>query len=229
VLVAVEEILRRLVAPLIAPAGDVTPSPLGETLRGAVSKANARIKRELPGAGTTLTVALVIDDSVAVAHVGDSRAYLCHRGEVRQLTRDHSLTARLVETGQQTPAEAAEDPRRNMLYRALGQLDALEVDFQFQEFPPGSRLLLCSDGLWGVLPDGELERVLREASDPAATCQELVTLANQRGGPDNITVLVAINDEAEDASRTVEMKVPASVAAAVEAAPAKPDGDPRRG
>lgn len=182
-----EEMLRRIVVPVIS--GGSSNAPLHETMRNAVMNAHSKLLRELPGAGTTLTVALVVGDSLAIAHVGDSRAYLFRDGQVEQLTRDHSLVARLVEMGQQSAEDAALDPRRNVLYRALGQSDALEVDFEFQEFGPGSRLLLCSDGLWGQVGKAELERVLRESDDPQRACAELIELANDSGGPDNITAI----------------------------------------
>jgi protein phosphatase len=193
--VAADEILRKVAVPLLAPSGDATPPPLGDTMRSAVAKAHGRLRRDLPGAGTTLTVALVIEDSVAVAHVGDTRAYLCLGQEIRQLTRDHSMVQRMVEEGIQTAQQAAEDPRKNVLYRALGQVENLDVDFQFFEFPVGARLLLCCDGLWGVLPPGELERVLVTAVDPRAACAELVAIANHMGGPDNVTALMVVHHE----------------------------------
>ncbi len=183
-------LLRQLVAPAIA--GDANAAPLHEVMRNAVLGAHEQLVRDYPGAGTTLTVVLALGDSLAVAHVGDSRAYLCRNGEVQQLTRDHSLVARLVEMGQQSEEEAEFDPRRNMLYRALGQGGALEVDFQFKEFSPGDRLLLCSDGLWGQVDKHELARILRESDDPFAACAELIDLANDAGGPDNISAILVI-------------------------------------
>ena len=185
-----DELLRRLVVPVIA--GSANNAPLHETMRGAVMTAHRKVLRDLPGAGTTLTVALILDESLALAHVGDSRAYLCRDGQVEQLTRDHSLVARLVEMGQQSAEDAAADSRRNILYRALGQTETLEVDFQFQEFAPGSRLLLCSDGLWGQVSESDLERVLCKGDDPHAACEELIDLANESGGPDNITAVMVI-------------------------------------
>ncbi|MBI3734179.1 MAG: serine/threonine-protein phosphatase [Chloroflexi bacterium] len=190
--VAAEVMLRSFVAKALL--GSSGGESLIELMRGAVSEAHHQVQQNLPGAGTTLTLVLVADESIAVAHVGDSRAYLCRDGAVRQLTRDHSLVARLVETGQQTLEEASTDPRLNVLYRALGQADELDVDFQFGEFPAGSRLLLCSDGLWGHVDADVLEKVLCAAGDPNAGCAQLVDLANQAGGPDNITAILAIRE-----------------------------------
>jgi protein phosphatase len=95
--------------------------------------------------------------------------------------------------GQATVEEAAVDPRRNYLLRALGQTDTLEVDFQFQPFPSGCKLLLCCDGLWGQIEPAALESQLRDASDPQALCRTLIDLANGAGGPDNITAICVIH------------------------------------
>src|SRR5207244_2429162 len=185
-----QALLRQLIAPAIG--GSAGSDSLNDVMRNAVVSAHEQVLHEYPGAGTTLPIALVFGRSLAIAHVGDSRAYLCRNGDLQQLTRDHSLVARLVELGQQSAEEAEFDPRRNMLYRALGQGDTLEVDFQFQEFNAGDRLLLCSDGLWGQLDKHELARVLCERADPFAGCAELVELANEAGGPDNISAIIVM-------------------------------------
>jgi serine/threonine protein phosphatase PrpC len=184
------ELLRQLIAPAVR--GDSNSVPLHEVLRSAVLNAHDEIRRQFPGAGTTLTVAVVLDEMLAIAHVGDSRAYLFHGGKLEQITHDHSLVARLVEIGQQSPEGAASDPRRNYLLRALGQTDALEVDFQFQTFAPGSKLLLCCDGLWGQVEPAALEQMVRDGDDPQAICRNLIRLANDAGGPDNISAVCVI-------------------------------------
>jgi protein phosphatase len=182
-----DELLRQLIAPAVR--GEAASIPLHEVLRAAVLTAHDEIRRQFPGAGTTLTAAVVLDEMLAIGHVGDSRAYLYHDGKLEQITRDHSLVARLVEMGQQSPEEAATDPRRNYLLRALGQADALEVDFQFQTFAPGSKLLICCDGLWGQVAPAALEQLLRDGDDPQAVCRSLIRLANAAGGPDNISAV----------------------------------------
>ena len=185
-----DELLRRVIAPALH--GNRGTAPLHEALSGAVMEAHNRLRRELPGAGTTLTVALVVEDLVAIGHVGDSRAYLLRDGQIEQATKDHSLIARLVEMGHSSAEEASLDPRRNYLLRALGQIESLDIDFQFESFPRGSRLLMCSDGLWGQLSPQELERVFREGDNPQTSCQALIDLANEAGGPDNITAIMVI-------------------------------------
>jgi len=173
--------------------GDGTNVPMYETMNEAILSAHAQVQEKLPGAGTTLTLAVIVDNSLAIAHVGDTRAYLYTEGQIKQITADHSLVQRLVEIGHLTAEEAAHDPRRNVLHRALGQADTLEVDFQFRAFEPGDRLLICSDGLWGQINPTDIERLMRDTTDPQAACQELVQLANAAGGPDNITVIFVIS------------------------------------
>jgi protein phosphatase len=114
-------------------------------------------------------------------------------GEQRMeaVTRDHSLVRRLEELGQITPAEAAVHPQRNVLYRALGQGESLDPDVVTTPFPIGGYLLLCSDGLWGVIPEDEMRRIVYEAPTIQRACQDLVAAANSAGGPDNITVVLA--------------------------------------
>jgi PPM family protein phosphatase len=165
---------------------------LQEILQAAVMEAQRAVLREAPGSGTTITAALVLGQQLTIAHVGDSRAYLLfgeHRMEA--VTRDHSLVRRLEELGQITSAEAAVHPQRNVLYRALGQGESLEPDVVTTPFPVGGYLLLCSDGLWGVIPEEELRQIVYEAPTIQRACQDMVTAANGAGGPDNITVVLA--------------------------------------
>ncbi|HHS97857.1 MAG TPA: serine/threonine-protein phosphatase [Chloroflexi bacterium] len=163
---------------------------LREILIDAYHRANDAVAREVPGAGTTLTCVLFLGSRAYIAHVGDSRAYLVHPDGLDQITRDHSLVDRLVELGQLTPAEAANHPHRNVLYRAVGQKGELEVETYMRVIPPGSRLLLCSDGLWGVVDEGTISQIIRDAPSPQAACDRLIQAANEAGGRDNITAIL---------------------------------------
>jgi protein phosphatase len=126
-----------------------------------------------------------------VAHVGDTRLYLINDTSIEQLTRDHTLVQRLVELGQITPEEAKDHPKRNVVYRALGQNDELEVDTLMRRLPPGAHILICSDGLWGNISDDELREIVRKQTlSPQEACNKLVALANERGGSDNISVII---------------------------------------
>jgi PPM family protein phosphatase len=147
--------------------------------------------------GTTLTVALLIGDHAHIAQVGDSRAYLFNRSGLSadgalaaQLTNDHSLVARLVDIGQITAEEARSHPQRNLLYRSLGTDPTVDIDTYSQPLQEGDRLLLCSDGLTNHVEDAELAQIVLEHSAPDAICAKLVALANERGGRDNISVIV---------------------------------------
>ncbi len=165
---------------------------LQEILMGAIMDAQRRVLQEAPGSGTTATSALVVGQQLTIGHVGDSRAYAIypdHRIEL--LTRDHSLVRRLEELGQITASEAAVHPQRNVLYRALGQGESLEPDIVTMPFPVGGYLMICSDGLWGVLSDDEISKIVLGAPDIQRACQELVAAANNAGGPDNISVIIA--------------------------------------
>jgi serine/threonine protein phosphatase PrpC len=144
-----------------------------------------------PGSGTTLTAALVLGQQMTIGHVGDSRAYALRTdGRIEVLTRDHSLVKRLEELGQISLEEAAAHPQRNVLYRALGQGDVLEPDIFTTPFPQPGYLLICSDGLWSVLPDQNLSKLVTSAPSLQVACQSLVAAANDAGGPDNISAIL---------------------------------------
>jgi serine/threonine protein phosphatase PrpC len=125
-----------------------------------------------------------------IAHVGDSRAYMITDDGIEQITRDHSLVQRLIELDQLTPEEAPDHPQRNVLYRALGQSDTLDVDAITRRLGPNARLLLCSDGLWNMVSEDAIQAVLAQNPQPQKACEELVQMANDRGGPDNISMII---------------------------------------
>ncbi len=165
---------------------------LQEILQSGIMDAQRAVLHEAPGSGTTVTAALVLGQQLTIGHVGDSRAYMIYTDQrIEIITRDHSLVKRLEELGQITTAEAAVHPQRNVLYRALGQGETLEPDIVTTPFPSGGYLLLCSDGLWGVLSDDEIRKHVLESPSIQRACQNLVTAANAAGGPDNISVIIA--------------------------------------
>jgi len=164
---------------------------LQEILQAAVMEAQRAVLKEAPGSGTTVTAALVLGQQLTIAQVGDSRGYLLYNEQrMEAVTRDHSLVKRLEELGQITAAEAAVHPQRNVLYRAVGQGDTLEADVVTTPFPIGGYLLLCSDGLWGLVSDDEMRRIVYTAPNIQRACQEMVAAANAAGGPDNISVIL---------------------------------------
>ncbi len=176
---------------LFNPSGAFLTESLQEIMQDAISEAQRVVLREAPGSGTTLTAALVFGQQVTIGHVGDSRAYFFYRdGRTEVVTRDHSLVKRLEELGQITSSEAAVHPQRNVLYRALGQGEALEADITTVPFPPGGYMLLCSDGLWGVVNEDTIKRLIFDGPTLEVSCQNLVNAANAAGGPDNISAIL---------------------------------------
>jgi len=186
------EALNHILPFLLAnPDSDTERPSLLEIMEQAMNTANQAVFAGVPeGGGTTLTCALLIGEQVVLSHVGDSRAYLITPDNFEQLTRDHSLVQRLQELGQLSAAEAAVHPQRNVLYRAVGQGDGLEVDVESHRLPPGGSLLLCSDGLWGLVPNDRIQTLVRQAPSLQAACEALVAAANTAGGPDNITAVM---------------------------------------
>lgn len=146
---------------------------------------------EQRGMGATLTAAWIDRSKLSIAHVGDSRAYLLRAGSLLQLTRDHSLVAEQVRQGAITAAEAEESDMQSVLLRALGAQPEIEVDAEEHALFPRDVLMLCSDGLTRVVTEPEIAGVLQAETDPVRGAEELVGIANERGGPDNITVVVA--------------------------------------
>ncbi|MCK6578032.1 MAG: protein phosphatase 2C domain-containing protein [Anaerolineae bacterium] len=184
-----DAVLTSIYIPMLKDVYD-NQTPITETLVEAIEAANVQVHSSIPDGGTTLTCVILINDLAYLAHVGDSRLYLISKGSTEQLTRDHSLVQRLIELDQLTPDEAVEHPQKHVLYRALGQNDNVEVDALTRRLPPRSRLLLCSDGLWGLVEQSDLMDIVNQAAQPLDACQKLVALANKRGGLDNITVIV---------------------------------------
>jgi len=171
---------------------DTMDESFQEIMLAAVAEAQRAIQHEAPGSGTTLTAALVLGQQITVAHVGDSRAYFVFPdGRIEAITRDHSLVKRLEELGHITPEEAVNYPHRNVLYRALGQGEILDPDIFTLAFPQPGYLMICSDGLWGVVAEQDIVRSIVEAPNLQRACQNLVSAANAAGGPDNISVVLA--------------------------------------
>ncbi|HUR18149.1 MAG TPA: Stp1/IreP family PP2C-type Ser/Thr phosphatase [Acidimicrobiales bacterium] len=207
-------------------------NPSADGLADAVRNANqvvwnrAQEGRELRGMGTTLTAVALVegeredDDLLAVVNVGDSRAYLLRDGELEQLTEDHSVPEELRRAGRLSDAEAAAHPQRNVLTRALGIDPNVEVDcFEVTPFK-GDRILLSSDGLYNEVDEPDIVTVLRRVGDPEDAARELVAMAREHGGNDNITVVVV--DVADDGSRS------ARASAAVATDPVRQGGSRRR-
>jgi PPM family protein phosphatase len=192
------------------------PAEAGEALRSVFLLANRRIRetaardKELDGMGTTMVALLEDGDSVHLANVGDSRAYLLRHGELSQVTVDHTLVQELIDEGRLRPEEAERHPQRSIITRALGVEPEVEVDLFTYKLQPGDRVLLCTDGLSGVLGEAQIRNVLLRVPGPQDAAERLVALANEGGGPDNITVMVLDTDD-----RTVQQGEPTGDLSAV--------------
>jgi len=191
---------RRLEAEIAGkepPTYVLSGSKVRELIKLAVLEANdvvvetARQKPfEAGDAGSTVTLALIQGNTAHIANVGDSRTYLYRDGALKLITQDHSLVASLVEAGYIQPEEIYTHPQRNIIYRALGNKQKLEVDLFQQTLQSGDRLLLCSDGLWEMVSDSKIAKIIKNGATPDATCKELIQVANKNGGKDNIGVII---------------------------------------
>ena len=194
---------------------EVPEADLAAALGRAVSEANDRLRRAveddpgLEGMGTTLTAMRWSGARAALAHVGDSRAYLLHEGELRQISEDHTLANTVAD-----PEAAAW--LASMLVRFLGGQPDQEPDLTLLELLPGDRYLLCSDGLSGVVDDDAIRGVLASEADPAAAVSQLIGRATEAGGPDNITVVIA---DVVEADGEPWLAPPVTVGAAADAGP----------
>lgn len=173
------------------------PEAFAASLKAAAEAANVRIftyaleHPENRGLGTTATIAGLLGDTLYVAQVGDSRAYLIRDGVARQITKDQSLMQRLVEAGELTQDEAERSERRNIILQALGPEPTVKIDLTYQTLRRGDTLILCTDGLSGLVKKDEIAEVVSSTDDLMEVCRELIDRANEYGGPDNITVVAA--------------------------------------
>lgn len=184
-------VMKKLYQPVLGVDPSSPEESLQEIATNGVLQAQQAVMRRAPGGGTTLTAAVVVGEQLTLAHVGDSRAYMLFPdGRLQQLSHDHSLVRRLQELGQLTVEEASSHPQRNVLYRALGQSEPFKPDVQTLLIPESAQIMLCSDGLWGVVPEDEILQIIQTATDPSTACKQLVDAANAGGGPDNISVIL---------------------------------------
>jgi serine/threonine protein phosphatase PrpC len=171
------------------------PESFAVAIKAATEQANARINRyavehpENRGMGTTATIAGLLYDTLYLAQVGDSRAYLVRDGVAQQITKDQSLMQKLIEAGEMTPEEAEVSERRNIILQALGPEPIVRVDLTTQKVRRNDVLVLCSDGLSGQMRTPDIAQIVTENPDLVAACKALIDLANENGGPDNITVI----------------------------------------
>jgi len=184
------EMLDSIYVPMLKDFNAGSSPTILEALVNASEKANRAVIKRVPGGGTTLSAVAIVGNLAYLVHVGDSRAYLLHENKIEQLTTDHTLVQRLIEMKELTLEEAEHYPQKNVLYRAIGQNEQLKMERLIRTLPPGSQVLICTDGLWDLVEEDAIRDVTMESSSPQEACDNLVRIANDRGGTDNITVIV---------------------------------------
>ena len=193
---ATEIVLREMRTHWV-PLENPSPEEFARCLKRAAQSANTAIHsyasshQEYRGMGTTATIAGLLDDTLYLCQIGDSRGYLVRDGVARQITKDQSLMQKLIEAGELTEEEAAQSERRNIILQALGPEANIKVDLTYQQVRKGDTMMLCSDGLSGQVTRDEIAQVCTDEKDLVVACKRLIDLANDAGGPDNITVIVA--------------------------------------
>ncbi len=194
------EMLDSIYVPMLKDFKAGSSPTILEALVNASDKANRAVMKRVPGGGTTLSAVAVVGNLAYLVHVGDSRAYLVHGDIIEQLTTDHTLVQRLVEMKELTLEEAEYYPQKNVLYRAIGQNEQLKMERLIRTLPPGAQVLLCTDGLWDLIEPDTIREVAAASVSPQNACDKLVSIANDRGGSDNITVIVFRAPSDEDAT-----------------------------
>jgi serine/threonine protein phosphatase PrpC len=193
---ATEIVLRELRTHWM-PLENPSAEEFARCLKRAAQSANSAIHsyasshQEYRGMGTTATICGLLDDTLYLCQIGDSRGYLVRDGAARQITKDQSLMQKLIEAGELTEEEAAQSERRNIILQALGPEANIKVDLTAQQIRKGDTLMLCSDGLSGQVTKDDIAQVCTDEKDLVQACKRLIDLANEAGGPDNITVIIA--------------------------------------
>jgi serine/threonine protein phosphatase PrpC len=187
----VNHVLPELIPPSLGLITDFREEQIEEIMTAGIRSAHQSIQQNAPGGGSTLTGLLVLGNKMTIAHIGDSRAYHFEADHDPQvLTTDHSLVKRLEDLGQITSDEAAIHPQRNVLYRALGQVEQVDADIISTTKPSSGYLTVCSDGLWGAVSDLDMLTIIINAASPQQASELLLEAANKAGGPDNISVII---------------------------------------
>ena len=174
----------------------VNDTPFTKLLEQGIQNANQDIldyttrHPESSGMGTTSVCAIVEGNAVHLANVGDSRAYVISDDEIRRVTKDHSFVQSLVDQGEITEAESREHPQKNVITKAVGIGTSIEADTMRLTLDSDESLLLCCDGVIAHLPDDDIHKIIRDSPDPQTACQEIVDMANERGGSDNISLII---------------------------------------
>jgi len=171
-----------------------------EDIQEIVKKANTNVfdksrqHEANTGMGTTFIIAVIYEGEIHIGHVGDSRVYMIRNSEIKRITTDHSYIEELIKTGTLTREEAENHPNKNIITRALGCFDDIQVDLYTCEMMANDYYILCTDGLTNKLDENEIKQIVETNCEPENACEELIKKANEKGGEDNITVIVITND-----------------------------------
>jgi serine/threonine protein phosphatase PrpC len=185
------QVIQRILMSLLSLQPTAPDESIQEILELSVQEAHQTILKKAPESGSTLTVLLILDRLMSIAHVGDSRAYIVSpEGNLQVLTHDHSMVMRMIELGQLTAEEASIHPQRNVLYRAMGYGESFYPDISTTPLPDAGYIMLCSDGLWAVITQEEISHLIVDSPNVQIACQRLIDAANVAGGPDNISVIL---------------------------------------
>lgn len=173
---------------------DVEKPTISETIVRAIQEANRLVLEQVEDGGCTCTVAVIIDNILNIGHVGDSRLYAINKKEIVPVTRDHSVVGRLIEIGTITREEAKTHPQRSVLYRGIGieggDKKEIDVDVHRKRLKGGDSILICSDGLWDMVDDTEIQKIVASNKLPQDACRDLIRKANLNGGKDNISAVI---------------------------------------
>lgn len=164
--------------------------PVEDLVRAAIERANRMVRSQAKGGATTMTLALMLGDQMTIGQVGDSRAYLISEDRFDQLTTDHSVLQRLIDTGVITDKEAEDHPQKNVLWNALGKEIEVKVDVSTYEMPKSGYLLLCSDGLWDVLSKDQIRQRINTLVQPQMICEQLVADVVETNAADDVSVVL---------------------------------------
>ena len=186
-----EQMLRHLYLPTLISEENNNRAPVQEVMEEAIKDINSIVFQKVPSGGTTLTTVVSFGNTLSIAHIGDTRAYMItNEGVIERLTEDQTLVQRLITVGQFTEEEARQYPQRNVLYNAIGQSEKVDPVVFIRRRPEKCSLLLCSDGLWDVIEDLRISEIVRQEEDLSSACRMLVQEALDNDGQDNISVIL---------------------------------------
>ncbi|MGJ3239395.1 MAG: PP2C family protein-serine/threonine phosphatase [Anaerolineae bacterium] len=194
-------LLRELYMPMLnndlEPIDDLEALNIGDVLKIAIQEADTKVREVVPDGGCTCTVGVIRGNTLNIGHIGDSRLYVINKDGADRITRDHSVVGRLLEIGEIEPDDVKTHPQRSVLYRGIGMGSdsEVEVDILRKRLKTGDHVLLCSDGLWDMLSDEQIHKIVMDAKTPQDACHALVNQANLKGGEDNISVVIVVGPE----------------------------------